>query len=64
MNIVPCSRIGHLFRISTYSYDGDREEIEAKNNKRLVEVWMTDLKHLYYAANPCNLLFPIRVKLW
>lgn len=54
MNIVPCSRIGHLFRVSTYSFDGDTNEIKAKNNIRLVEVWMNDLKHLYYAANPSN----------
>lgn len=54
MNIVPCSRIGHLFRVSTYSFDGDMEEIKTKNNMRLVEVWMDDLKHLYYAANPRN----------
>lgn len=52
MNIVPCSRIGHLFRWSTYSFDGDTEEIKTRNNMRLVEVWMDDLKYLYYAANP------------
>lgn len=58
MNIIPCSRVGHLFRTSTYSFgDGDVDEIKTKNNKRLVDVWMNDSKHLYYAANPCKLSF-------
>lgn len=54
MEIVPCSRVGHLYRISTYSFEGDATKIKAKNNVRLVEVWMSDLKDLYYAANPSN----------
>ncbi len=52
MEVIPCSRIGHLYRRSTYSFEGDATKIKAKNNVRLVEVWMSDLKHLYYAANP------------
>lgn len=54
MQLIPCSRVGHLFRISTYSFEGDPEKIRAQNNVRLVEVWMSDFKHLYYAANPRN----------
>lgn len=53
MEIIPCSHVGHLFRISTYSFDGDAVRIKARNNVRLVEVWMSDLKDIYYAANPC-----------
>ncbi|KAG4067445.1 hypothetical protein HA402_009682 [Bradysia odoriphaga] len=52
VNIVPCSHIGHLFRVSTYSFDGDVDEIKSRNNMRMVEVWMSDLKHLHYAARP------------
>lgn len=52
MEIIPCSHVGHLFRISTYSYDGNKEEIRAHNTVRLVEVWMTDFKDLFYASNP------------
>lgn len=55
MEIIPCSHVGHLFRISTYSFDGDAAKIKARNNVRLVEVWMNDLKHIYYAANPCKI---------
>lgn len=52
MELIPCSRVGHLFRISTYSFDGDASSIIARNNIRLVEVWMDDFKHFFYAANP------------
>lgn len=55
MEIVPCSRIGHLYRRSTYSFNGDEMEITAQNAIRVVEVWMTDLKYLYYAVNPGNM---------
>lgn len=56
MEVIPCSRVGHLYRISTYSFDGDAGKIRAQNNVRLVEVWMSDLKDLYYAANPRKML--------
>lgn len=52
MELIPCSRVGHLFRISTYSFDGDASKIKNRNNVRLVEVWMDEFKHLFYAANP------------
>lgn len=52
MEVIPCSRIGHLYRRSTYSFNGDPAVIIAQNSVRVVEVWMSDFKHLYYAANP------------
>lgn len=52
MELIPCSRIGHLYRRSTYSFNGNETEIAAQNAIRLVEVWMSDLKYLYYAVNP------------
>lgn len=51
MEIIPCSHVGHLFRISTYSFDGDSVRIKARNDVRVVEVWMDVVKHVYYAAN-------------
>lgn len=54
MQVIPCSRIGHLYRVSTYSFDGDKSKIKSQNNVRLVEVWLDDFKHIYYAANPSN----------
>lgn len=52
LEILPCARVGHLYRLSTYSFDGDQTEITARNTKRLVEVWMDEFKELFYAANP------------
>ncbi|KAG4065899.1 hypothetical protein HA402_012577 [Bradysia odoriphaga] len=52
MEVVPCSRIGHLYRRSTYSFGGDVNAVIAQNSVRVVEVWMSDLKHLYYAVTP------------
>lgn len=54
MEIVPCSHVGHLFRISTYSFDGNAEDIKSRNSLRLVEVWMNELKNLIYTVNPSN----------
>lgn len=63
MEVLPCSRVAHLFRISTYSFDGDAISIKARNNVRLVEVWMDDEdadfipnKRIFYAANQCTVL--------
>ncbi|XP_031639107.1 polypeptide N-acetylgalactosaminyltransferase 1-like [Contarinia nasturtii] len=52
MEILPCSRVGHLFRISTYSFDGSSREITRRNNNRLIQVWMDEFKDLIYAAYP------------
>lgn len=54
LEILPCSRVGHLYRISTYSFDGDAGVIKTRNNNRLVEVWMDDFRDLFYAMNPSN----------
>ncbi|XP_037033050.1 polypeptide N-acetylgalactosaminyltransferase 5-like [Bradysia coprophila] len=52
MEMIPCSHVGHLFRISTYSFDGDPLLIKGRNNVRLVEVWMEDdAKRMFYATN-------------
>lgn len=52
MEIVPCSHIGHLFRASTYSFVGDQFKIIAKNNIRVIEVWMDEYKNFYYLHHP------------
>ncbi|XP_031627252.1 polypeptide N-acetylgalactosaminyltransferase 13-like [Contarinia nasturtii] len=52
MEILPCSRIAHLFRVSTYSFDGNSNEITTRNNNRLIQVWMDEFKDLIYAAYP------------
>lgn len=50
--MIPCSHIGHLFRISTYSFGGDKDLIEFRNNVRILEVWMDEYKEIYYSIFP------------
>ncbi|XP_055296045.1 polypeptide N-acetylgalactosaminyltransferase 5-like isoform X2 [Sitodiplosis mosellana] len=47
VEIVPCSHVGHYFRFTPYSFNGDRYEVELRNNLRTVEVWM-DQYRVYY----------------
>lgn len=50
LEILPCSRVGHLYRHSTYSYNGNREKITARNYIRVIEVWMDEYKRFFYAS--------------
>lgn len=52
MELIPCSHIGHLCRVSTYSFKGDEQYIKYRNHARAVEVWLDDYKKLFYAATP------------
>lgn len=52
LQLVQCSRIGHFFRISTYSFGGNQGDIITRNSKRLAEVWMDDVKDFLYAMYP------------
>ena len=48
VEIVPCSRVGHIFRsFSPYKWRTDLN-IPEYNYKRVAEVWMDEYKHLYY----------------
>ena len=46
IEIVPCSRVGHVFRAWT-PYKLDTVAIQ-KNNVRVAEVWMDRFKYLYF----------------
>lgn len=59
MEILPCSHVGHLYRISTYSFDGNADEIRARNNIRLIDVWMPEFRNIFYAVSPSNILVSI-----
>lgn len=52
MEIIPCSRVGHLFRVLTYSFEGDEDTIKIKNKRRVAEVWMDEYKKYLYIKNP------------
>ena len=48
LEIVPCSRVGHIFRsFSPYKWRTDLQ-IPEYNYKRVAAVWMDEYRHLYY----------------
>ena len=50
LEILPCSKVGHVFRESQPYKIG--EGAIDKNNMRLAEVWMDEYKDIYYAMRP------------
>lgn len=52
LQLVQCSRVGHLYREPTYSFNGNKDTILAHNRKRLAEVWMDGAKEILYAIYP------------
>ena len=53
LELVPCSRVGHIFRKrQPYTFPGGVDHILVKNNQRLVEVWMDKYKEYYYEKRP------------
>lgn len=54
LEIVTCSRVGHVFRkyTSPYKFPDGVERTLTKNFNRLAEVWMDEYKELYYNKKP------------
>ena len=54
LEILPCSRVGHVFRkyTSPYKFPNGVEKTLNKNFNRLAEVWMDEYKELYYNKKP------------
>lgn len=50
LEILPCSKVGHVFRESQPYKIG--EGAIDKNNMRLAEVWMDEYKDIFYAMRP------------
>jgi polypeptide N-acetylgalactosaminyltransferase len=55
LEIIPCSRVGHIFRSAMpYSFGpgGTYHNTVAKNIRRTVEVWLDEYKPFFYERNP------------
>ncbi|XP_075687206.1 polypeptide N-acetylgalactosaminyltransferase 5 [Rhinoderma darwinii] len=49
IEIIPCSRVGHIFRNDNpYSFPKDRVKTVERNLARVAEVWLDDYKELFY----------------
>ncbi|XP_071112056.1 polypeptide N-acetylgalactosaminyltransferase 16-like [Haliotis cracherodii] len=51
MEIIPCSRVGHVFRnILPYKFPADSRRTILRNLGRVADVWMDQYKEYFYAA--------------
>lgn len=52
LEIIPCSRVGHIFRsFHPYTFPG-KKDTHGINTARMVEVWMDEYKRLFYLHRP------------
>lgn len=56
LEIVPCSRVGHYFRLLPYTFNNDdKQAVKIRNNIRIAEVWMDEYKPYFELFIPSKL---------
>ncbi|KAM6934046.1 polypeptide N-acetylgalactosaminyltransferase 5 [Xenentodon cancila] len=57
IEIIPCSRVGHIFRAQNpYKFPKDRQKTVERNLARVAEVWLDEYKDLFYGHGYHHLL--------
>ncbi|XP_062861787.1 polypeptide N-acetylgalactosaminyltransferase 5 [Trichomycterus rosablanca] len=57
IEIIPCSRVGHIFRgENPYGFPKDRQKTVERNLARVAEVWLDDYKEVFYGHGYLHLL--------
>ncbi|XP_077393210.1 polypeptide N-acetylgalactosaminyltransferase 5 [Festucalex cinctus] len=57
IEIIPCSRVGHIFRgQNPYTFPKDRRKTVERNLARVAEVWLDEYKELFYGHGYRHLL--------
>ncbi|XP_047457545.1 polypeptide N-acetylgalactosaminyltransferase 5 [Mugil cephalus] len=57
IEIIPCSRVGHIFRgQNPYKFPKDRQKTVERNLARVAEVWLDEYKDLFYGHGYLHLL--------
>ncbi|XP_029980125.1 polypeptide N-acetylgalactosaminyltransferase 5 [Sphaeramia orbicularis] len=57
IEIIPCSRVGHIFRgQNPYKFPKDRQKTVERNLARVAEVWLDEYKEVFYGHGYHHLL--------
>ncbi|KAI5618606.1 polypeptide N-acetylgalactosaminyltransferase 5, partial [Silurus asotus] len=57
IEIIPCSRVGHIFRgENPYAFPKDRQKTVERNLARVAEVWLDEHKEIFYGHGYLHLL--------
>ncbi|KAF5899670.1 polypeptide N-acetylgalactosaminyltransferase 5, partial [Clarias magur] len=57
IEIIPCSRVGHIFRgENPYKFPKDRQKTVERNLARVAEVWLDEYKEIFYGHGYLHLL--------